>query len=573
MKTIRIALAQMNPTVGDLKGNVEKIRAGIAAAKRKKADLVAFPELSVTGYPPEDLVLKPQFVRENLAAVQRLCRSASGITAVIGFVDRKEDGLLNAAAVLSGGEVVDIYHKMILPNYGVFDEHRYFREGRRAPVYLIRGVRVGVNICEDIWHRCGPAQLQARAGAELIVNINASPYEMGKQGVRERILFERATENRLTIAYLNTVGGQDELVFDGGSLVVDPDGRVIATARQFEEDLLVVDLETGVRRRQMRADVKPAVRTSHRTPVIRVNGPAARIGRKSTAAPMHGRMGSTEEVYHALVLGTADYVRKNRFNGVVVGMSGGVDSSLVASIAADALGPHRVKGVFMPSRYTSQESREDAFGLCRNLGIGIFDIPIDALFSEYLDALSGHFMGRLPDVTEENLQARIRGNLLMAFSNKFGWLVLTTGNKSEMSVGYATLYGDMAGGFAVIKDVPKTLVYGLCRWKNESAGREIVPQRVLVKPPTAELRPDQKDTDSLPAYEVLDPILKAYVEDAKSAGEIIRLGHDAQDVRRVIGMVDRSEYKRRQAPPGVKITSRAFGRDWRFPITNRYRSE
>lgn len=566
MSLLRIAIVQMNSVVGDLAGNAARMREFIARAKRRRADLVIFPELAVTGYPPEDLLLKPQFVTDNLKATAEVSRRVSGIAAVTGYVDQREGALYNAAAVMGNRRIIDTYHKMILPNYGVFDEHRYFREGTGAPVYRIGSARVGVNICEDIWHRNGPVSMQARSGAELIVNINASPYEMGKLHSREEILRERAHESRVMIIYVNMVGGQDELVFDGASMIVDHTGKMLARAKQFSEDFLVLDIDSAAvetaRKKKSRISARPIMLPGYK-------GPARR---RISAPPLQPAAGREEEVYQALVLGTGDYVRKNGFTGVVIGLSGGVDSSLVAAIAVDALGPSRVKGIFMPSRYTSRESREDAFRLAEQAGIEIIEIPIDGIFVSYMKALERDFRGRKTDVTEENLQARIRGNLLMAFSNKFGWLVLTTGNKSEMSVGYATLYGDMAGGFAVIKDVPKVLVYDLCRWKNAVSGSEVIPRRVLVKPPTAELRPNQKDTDSLPPYDLLDPVLKAYVEDEESFADIVSHGHDVEAAKRVISMVDRSEYKRRQAPPGVKVTSRAFGRDRRFPITNRYRS-
>jgi NAD+ synthase (glutamine-hydrolysing) len=575
MQFLRLALAQMNPTVGDLSGNAERILGLIKKAKRAKADFAVFPELALTGYPPEDLILKPQFISDNLAEIRKLSRLVSDIAAFVGFVDAGENGeIYNAAALIADGRIVDIYRKMLLPNYGVFDEFRYFRPGTKFPVYLYNGVRIGINICEDVWHRTGPARVQAAAGAGLIVNINASPYERGKPATREKILAERSRENGVVIAYLNAVGGQDELVFDGMSMVYDRTGCLRARGKQFEEEMMTVDIDiaeiTGPRKRRGAPDMclPPEIAKE----VRRIKVPPSACGeRKPKGMKVSARMDEAEEVYSALVLGTADYIRKNGFRGVVIGLSGGIDSSLVAAIASDAIGRENVTGLFMPSRYTSKESREDAFLLAGNLGMEITEIPIDAIFSTYLRELKKGFSGLKEDTTEENLQARIRGNLLMAFSNKFGRLVLTTGNKSEMSVGYATLYGDMAGGFAVIKDVPKTLVYDLCRWRN-SSGETIIPERVMSKAPTAELKPDQKDSDTLPPYEILDPILRAYIEDELPFEEILNLGNDPESVKKVIGMVDRSEYKRRQAPPGVKITPRAFGRDRRFPITNRYRS-
>jgi NAD+ synthase (glutamine-hydrolysing) len=465
---------------------------------------------------------------------------------------------------------------MLLPNYGVFDEFRYFRPGRRSPVYHLGGAKIGINICEDIWHSEGPSCAQSLAGAELIMNINASPYERGKPETREKILYERATENSVMIAYLNMVGGQDELVFDGLSMVVDHSGRKIARGKQFEEELMVVDLDLQETRkfRKGKASEKGRVSPVPSCPAkkaIRIPLPEY-PGRRAAPCSVEPRLARYEEVYRALVLGTSDYVGKNGFKGVVIGLSGGIDSSLVAALAADAVGKENVTGLFMPSQFTSRESREDAFDLASGLGISIKEISISRILEGYLKELGPHFKGRGKDITEENLQARIRGNLLMAFSNKFGWLVLTTGNKSEMSVGYATLYGDMAGGFAVIKDVPKTLVYDLCRWRNSTGKSPVIPERVLWKAPTAELKPGQKDTDTLPPYEVLDPVLRAYVEDEMSFEEILKLGCDSESARKVVRMVDTSEYKRRQSPPGVKITARAFGRDRRFPITNKYRS-
>jgi NAD+ synthase (glutamine-hydrolysing) len=576
MKSLRLALAQINSTVGDLKGNAEKISALIKKGARYQADIIAFPELALTGYPPEDLLLKPQFVSDNLSGLKKISSSTSGITSVIGFVDSDGRNLYNAAAVISECKIIDVYHKIFLPNYGVFDEQRYFKSGKRSPVYNIAGSMVGISICEDIWHKHGPAETQAASGAEVIVNINASPYEMGKPKQREKILQERSSENCVIIAYLNTVGGQDELVFDGFSMVYNSDGQLIARARQFEEDLMVLDLDTGMTRKAQKA------RKQVSAGIFALNGCAVkkvkmRSGEDRNKKPIRKQavkreLKKEEEVYKALVLGTSDYVKKNNFSSVVIGLSGGVDSSVVAAIAADAIGRENVTGLFMPSTFTSSESYEDANELADNLGIAIRELAIDKILNAYLNTLSDSFKGRKEDITEENLQARIRGNLLMAFSNKFGSLVLTTGNKSEMSVGYATLYGDMAGGFAVIKDVSKTLVYEICEWRNSIEGRVIIPERVLWKEPTAELRPGQKDSDSLPPYAVLDPVLRAYIEDEISFEEIVRMGCDPETAEKVVEMVDRSEYKRRQAPPGIKITSRAFGRDRRFPITNRYRS-
>jgi NAD+ synthase (glutamine-hydrolysing) len=563
-------MAQMNPTVGDLSGNRDAIIEYIVRARRLGADIIAFPELALTGYPPEDLLLKPQFIKDNLRALREVQQATKGITAIVGFVDR-QDLLYNAAAVLHDGKCRYIYHKVLLPNYGVFDEYRYFRPGHRYPVLTVRGVQVGVNICEDIWSAEGPTRSQALAGAEVIVNINASPYHKGKGLQRVKMLAQRARKDGVIISYTNAVGGQDELVFDGQSMVIGRNGMVLAMGRQFEESLITVDLEVP----------EPRGRKSSRTDrqyaaIDRVVLSAQPSARKRGPLPAGRRIVKPlpvcEEVYRALVLGTRDYMGKNGFRTAVIGLSGGVDSSLVAAVAVEALGNHNVVGVFMPSQFSSRESYEDAFQLAGNLGIRFIEVPIHDAFEAYLRTLRCLFAKTRQDVTEENLQARIRGNLLMALSNKFGWLVLTTGNKSEMSAGYATLYGDMAGGFAVIKDVPKTLVYDLCRCINRLEGKPVIPRRVLTKAPTAELRPNQKDSDSLPVYDVLDPILKAYVEDDQEFKDILKSGFDRRTVERVIRLVDTSEYKRRQAPPGVKITPRGLGKDRRFPITNRYKS-
>jgi NAD+ synthase (glutamine-hydrolysing) len=571
MSHLRIALAQINATVGDLDGNIAKILTNVEAAKAHGAAMVVFPELAIPGYPPEDLLLKPQFIEANLVALERVAAAAQGILIVVGFVDRQDD-IYNAAALCCAGKVAGIYHKQYLPNYGVFDEERYFQAGREATVFRWGDITFGVNICEDIWYPDGPTEAQTFAGsAQVIVNVSASPYHAGKGDFRERMLATRAADNTAIVVFCNMVGGQDELVFDGQSLAFDAQGNLLARGRAFEEDLLVVDLDLGdvfsrrlhdPRRRQHRPE-------DETVSCIVLSGPNVRAERKGAEPPEVAKpLGRLEEIYRALVLGTRDYTRKNGFQTVVVGVSGGIDSSLVATIAADALGPQNVVGMRLPSRYTSDMSNDVAARLAANLGIRLLTVSIEPAFNAYLKILKEPFAGTEPGVAEENIQARIRGNVWMALSNKFGWLVLTAGNKSEMSVGYATLYGDMAGGFAVIKDVPKTLVYELARWRNEQA--PVIPEEALTRPPTAELRPDQKDTDSLPPYEILDPILKAYVEEDRSAEEIAALGFDREMVARVIRMVDRSEYKRRQAPPGIKITPRAFGRDRRLPITNRF---
>ena len=575
MTCLRLALAQINPVVGDLPGNAAKIVREMRRAKRRGADIVAFPELALTGYPPEDLVLKPQFISDNIAGILRISKAVPDIVAIVGFINSGPGGqVYNAAAVMAAGKIIDVYHKMLLPNYGVFDEVRYFSPGERIPVYRMNNVLFGVNICEDIWHAEGPAKWQAGAGAGVIININASPYEIGKPQVRKTLIRQQATDNSVVVAYLNTVGGQDELVFDGNSMVCDHEGKTIAQGKPFAEDLIIIDIDTARTGRFRKGKGVSAAGKRTGREIVPIRLPAAECDSRKplkTIPPSAGPV-REEEVYAALRLGTKDYITKNGFRGAAIGLSGGIDSSLVAAVAADAIGRDRVTGVFMPSKFTSRESREDAYALAANLGIRIIELPIRQLLAGYKKDLAEVFRGLPEDTTEENLQARIRGNLLMALSNKFGWLVLTTGNKSEMSVGYATLYGDMAGGFAVIKDVPKTLVYDVCKWRNLAAGRPLIPERVLVKEPTAELRRNQKDSDSLPPYDILDPILRAYIEDEKTFEEIIGMGFDTGTVRKVVTLVDRSEYKRRQSPPGVKITPRAFGRDRRFPITNRYRS-
>lgn len=575
-KKIRIALAQINSTVGDLEGNIRKIEDYIKEAKKAECHIVAFPELAITGYPPEDLLLKPQFIKDNLEILEEVERNTSGITAIVGFVDRKSDStskdgasIYNAAAIIHDRRLVDIYHKILLPNYGVFDEFRYFKAGKKYPVYTIDDILIGVNICEDIWFPEGPTKSQAQAGAKLIININGSPYHAGKRLLREKMLLSRAKENKVVIAYVNLVGGQDELVFDGQSIIVNEKGEILIRGKAFEEELLFYDIDIPDRR-----SVKSRESRVRGQKIERIVITKEHLSAPSTLIPdiEIKPLSEIEEIYRALVLGTKDYVEKNGFIKVIISLSGGVDSSLVATIAVDAIGRENVMGLFLPSLYTSKESMEDTYELVRNLGIKLIEVPITEIFEQYLKILSQEFKDMPQSVAEENLQARIRGNVLMAFSNKFGWLVLTTGNKSEMSVGYATLYGDMAGGFAVIKDVPKTMVYKLCEYRNKREGNPLIPQRVLWKEPSAELKPDQRDSDVLPPYEVLDPILKAYIEDDRSFEEILKMGCDVLCAKNVITMIDNSEYKRRQSPLGIKITPRAFGRDRRFPITNKYRS-
>jgi NAD+ synthase (glutamine-hydrolysing) len=584
MSIIRIALAQINPTVGDFAGNTAKVIANIERARKAGADLVALPELSLTGYPPEDLLLKPQFVEANLKALDEVVAASRGITAIVGCVAKTAD-IHNAAAVICDGELKGIYHKIYLPNYGVFDEYRYFQAGDTAPIFIYGEVPIGVNICEDIWYPGGPTKVQALAGAQVIINISASPYHAGKGRDRERMLATRAEDNAVALAYVNLVGGQDELVFDGQSLVIDERGQLLARGKIFEEDLIIADLNAGrvfnerlhdPRRRQEKLDVvSDSIRVDRI--LLRQSVPERQTKeawrsvatRQIPAAPLP-QMTRAEEVYRALVLGTRDYIRKNGFEEVVIGLSGGVDSALTACVAVDALGAEHVRCVFMPTRFSSPESGRDAAQLAKNLGVAYHVISIEETFEQYLKMLRPVFDNTLMGVTEENIQARIRGNILMALSNKFGALVLSTGNKSETSVGYCTLYGDMAGGFALLKDVPKTLVYELCDYINRRDGRAVIPEYIITRPPSAELREDQKDTDTLPPYEVLDAILELYVEQDLSVEAIVAEGFDEQTVRWVAKRVDLNEYKRRQAAPGIKITTRAFGRDRRMPITNKF---
>ena len=566
----RIAVAQINATVGDIDGNCKKMKEYMEMAVNMNADIVVFPELVITGYPPEDLLLKPKFIEDNIEVLGEFARSVHDIIAIAGFVNRIGEDLYNAAAIVYNGEIAGIYHKSLLPNYGVFDEKRYFQAGSEPLVFQYGGLIFGVNICEDIWHEEGPTRMQVLHGAQLILNINASPYHAGKIRQREKIVKARARENHVPIIYVNLVGGQDELVFDGQSMVVDEKGTVIAKAEVFKEDLLVVDITIRGQGSGVRGQGVIKLKTQNSDGSI----PTEEGQLKTQERPPIPRrkaepLSDVAEVYEALKLGLHDYVVKNGFKRVAIGLSGGIDSSLVAVVAADALGKENVAGVSMPSRYTSEHSKVDAKELADNLGIEFLEVPIDGVYTAYLSVFSLLFAGRAEDITEENIQARIRGNILMALSNKFGWLVLTTGNKSEMSVGYATLYGDMAGGFAVIKDVPKTLVYELSRYRNTID--PAIPERVLTKAPTAELKPEQKDQDTLPPYDILDRILESYVEKDKPGEAIISPSLQKETVKRTLRMVDLSEYKRRQSPPGIKITPKAFGKDRRMPITNKYR--
>lgn len=582
MNQIKIALVQMNSWVGDLEGNAKKIIDGIFQAKSSGAHIVVFPELAITGYPPEDLLFKKKFIDSNLILLQKVISSASEITAILGFVDKgaslDKDAIYNAAAIIHDGRLVGTQHKFFLPNYGVFDEARYFAVGESCEVFEMGNVTFGVGICEDIWYSNGPALYQTLlGGANLIININASPFHAGKWKERENLLLNRARDYTAFIVYLNMVGGQDELVFDGHSLVVHPEKGVIARGTVCQEGCMLVDLifeaqeellhESGKKLLQKDIKIKKislSPLSLNHIPISLNDTNSSVISTKSKISPPE----ECEEIYKVLVLGVRDYVDKNGFKEVVIGLSGGIDSALTLAITVDALGKEKVKGIFLPSRYSSSESGEDVRKLAANLGILCMEISIEEIFSAYLNTLESMFKGKPIDVTEENIQARIRGNILMALSNKFGWLVLTTGNKSEMACGYATLYGDMAGGFAVIKDVPKTLVYKLAYYRNSI--NEVIPHRILEKAPTAELRHGQKDQDTLPPYEILDLILKCYVEEDRPLEEIAAMGFDEATARSVIAMVDKNEYKRRQAPPGIKITPKAFGKDRRLPITNHY---
>ena len=573
---LRAALAQINPTVGDIAGNARLIADRTAEARDQGAQLVVFPELALTGYPPEDLLLKTHFLDAAEAALRELAAATRGIVALVGFPERGDD-VYNSAAVLADGDVAAIYRKLHLPNYGVFDEQRYFQAGHAPATFTLNGVTVGLTICEDIWEPGPPASSEALAGAEVIVNLSASPYHAGKGAERERMLVQRARDNLAAVLFCNTVGGQDELVFDGHSVAIDEEGEILARAPQFQEALTLCTVDPGavaaarLRDPRHRTAVKRE-RSSARAEPARLGSLEVPTGAGEVGGPVNALLPPEEEVYAALRTGLADYVRKNGFEHVVFGLSGGIDSALVALLAVDALGPEGVTCVSMPSPYSSEGTRGDARAIAANLGTEFLELSIEEVMSGYDELLGDVFAGRETDLAEENLQARIRGNVLMALSNKFGWLVLTTGNKSELSVGYATLYGDMAGGFAVLKDVFKGWVYRLVRWRNGQEERPLVPEAVLDRPPSAELRMDQLDEDSLPAYEVLDAILAGYVERDLDAAELVAQGLPAEDVERVIRMVDRAEYKRRQAPSGIRISTKAFGRDRRLPITNRYES-
>ena len=570
----RIGLAQINAVVGDIAGNLERVLFYCRQAVKNNVDLILFPELCLTGYPPEDLLLKSSFVRDNMDALKTLCKklSKTKLVAVVGFVEFNKDNF-NAAAVIQNGRLKKVYYKRYLPNYGVFDEDRYFKRGEKPVILEWGDMRIGLSICEDLWYAEG-----AEIGdVDIILNLSSSPYHFQKGKFRERMFGTRASDNQAVVAFCNMVGGQDELVFDGGSMIFSPRGDCIGRAKYFEEDFLIADLdlaqvfsyrihEPRIRKIPEQEDV------GQKAEICKLEAPNFKkiTERKNMTLRVEKRFEGPEELFRALVLGTRDYVLKNGFKKVLIGLSGGIDSSLVAAIAVEALGKDCVLGLTMPSRYTSKGTKSDAHLLAKNLGIKVFELPIEKSYAAYLETLAPVFKGHKPDVTEENIQARIRGNLLMALSNKFGWLVLTTGNKSEIATGYCTLYGDMAGGFAVIKDVPKTIVYKISEYYNKMRARQVIPKSVIARAPSAELRLNQKDQDTLPPYEILDPIIQGYIVEDLGFQELVSKGFSAETVRRVIRMIDLNEYKRRQAPPGVKITPRAFGRDWRLPITNHY---
>jgi NAD+ synthase (glutamine-hydrolysing) len=575
---LRAALAQLNTTVGDITGNAERIASAIDRATAEQAHLVVFPELALTGYPPEDLLLKTHFLDATAGALRELAAQTRDIVAIVGFPESDGD-VYNAAAVLAEGRVAAVYRKMHLPNYGVFDEQRYFQVGSGPATIDINGVTVGLSICEDIWVPGPPASSESLAGASVIVNLSASPYHARKGAEREQMLVQRARDYQASVLFCNAVGGQDELIFDGHSLALDHEGHVVARAPQFEESLTVCTIDPGgvsgsrLRDTRRRADVRTARRSGELEGVRSLGSLEVSREPSEVGGPVAEPLGPEAEVYAALRTGVRDYTDKNGFERVVFGLSGGIDSALVAMLAVDALGPERVTCVVMPSSYSTSETQSDARTIAENLGTEVVEIAIEPAMQVYEEMLADTFAGTEPGITEENLQARIRGNLVMALSNKYGWLVLTTGNKSELSVGYATLYGDMAGGFAVLKDVFKGWVYRLVEWRNEQAGRELVPADVITRPPSAELRHEQRDDQSLPPYDVLDSILAGYVEKDLDAAQLVAQGFSEEDVERTIRLVDRAEYKRRQAPPGIRISTRAFGRDRRLPITSRYRTE
>jgi len=581
MGNLRLYLAQINPTVGDFKGNNKIIASHIKEAKKNNVDIIVFPELSITGYPPEDLLLNAAFINENIKYLDNIREIATDIIVIVGFANKENGGIYNSAAVLYNQQIKSIYNKQFLPNYSVFDEERYFQKGNVSYIYKIAEIPVGINICEDIYYCSGPTKSQSIIGsAELIINISASPYHTEKTSEREKILFTRAVDNRVNIAYVNLAGGQDGLVFDGNSLIINEKGRIIARAKPFSEDVLIYDLSTkGV----ISVRLKDAKFKNQRAKMQKDYNPlqiidlkfSKKTSKKNTSRKIIDKYSeyiscTEEEIFQALILGTKDYIRKNGFNKAVVALSGGIDSALTALIAAFAIGKGNVTGILMPSIYSSKGSVDDAIELSKNLGIKTITIPISDIYSSYLKNLKLIFKGNKINVTRENIQARIRGNIVMAIANENGWLVLSTGNKSEISVGYCTLYGDMVGGFSPIKDVYKTIVYRICKFINNKYSG-LIPENTITKAPSAELKPDQKDEDKLPPYKILDPILKAYIEDDCDYNSIIKMGYDMQVVKEVINMVDSNEYKRRQGSPGIKITPRAFGKDRRYPITNKFK--
>lgn len=607
MRVLRLGLAQLNFQVGAIGANVAKIESAVSTAKSLGVEVLVFPELSITGYPPEDLVLKPRFVQANMEALEHVAALAEDVAVVVGFVDGLDD-LYNSAAFLSDSRIQAVFHKQILPNYGVFDELRYFRHGRGVPgVVKFGDVRIGVTICEDIWSPYGPMRYYSSGNVDLILNINASPFAQGKWLQREKMLSTRASDGSLAIAYVNMVGGQDELVFDGSSVVFNHFGELVGSCGRFDEEVAEFDLYLPERYRKRLVDPrgkenfepfdldetvvekpKHLHELEESDSEVRLYDPKRIILRplvlhakidkeaeRAYLAPVRAKAAlgyfDASETYSAIVLGARDYVEKNHFNTVMVGVSGGVDSALVLTIAVDALGPSRVRAVGMPSRFSSSSSVDDAVVLCENLGVDFELISIDTVFENYLTVLGDHLGGKPGGITEENLQSRVRGTLLMALSNYSGALVLTTGNKSELATGFSTLYGDTAGGFACIKDVPKTHVYELCNYRNQIAGFDLIPKEILIKPPSAELRPDQRDDQSLPPYDILDPILYRLIDLDMSRAEVVRIGFREEIVEEVASKIDLAEYKRRQNPPGVRLTNKGFGKDRRFPITNGFR--
>ena len=574
MNNVRIAMGQINSILGDFENNTKKIIDYIKEAKNKESDIILFPELAISGYPPEDLVYKKSFLTANLKSIERILPHTKDIIVIVGFINVQHD-IYNAAAILINGEIKGIYNKIFLPNYGVFDEERYFQRGKN-PIFIktCDNLAFGISICEDIWYPEGPGFTSALFNADILLNINASPFHYNKWSIREKMLSTRALDYGTAIFYCNMVGGQDELVFDGHSLVINENGEIINRGKSFEEELLITDMSVDSIRTKRLKDprwkkkdiLSPIMEPETINLDFKVKNKKTIIEKIKREPPS-----MEEEVFKGLVLGLKDYFKKNSFSKAVIGISGGIDSALVSAIATVALGRENVTGVFMPSMFTSKESMEDSKELAKNLGINLLEISINNIYKAYINSLKPFFKDLPFNTTEENIQARIRGNLLMAFSNKFGWLVLTTGNKSEMSTGYTTLYGDMAGGFALLKDVPKTLVYKIAKYYNEIYPENGIPERIFKKAPTAELRPNQTDQDTLPPYDILDKIIKSYVEEDKSYEEICQLIKDKETVKKVIAMIDKNEYKRRQAPPGIKITPRAFGKDWRIPITNRFK--